>query len=124
MANCAMLTNVINTVTTTITQIDSWSNIFRIVIQLDAQANVPNWMMLIVWPSEATDTEIQQVFNAGELKCQASYPERHSVIAPAGPWASSMIAGEQMFVEVRAVNTNMNEQFITANTQIIMFSTN
>jgi len=124
VTNCALLTNVLNTVTTSITTVDTWSNIFRMVVQIDANADVSNWMMLIVWPDEATDTEVQDVFNAGDLKCQASQPERHSVIAPVASWASTIKAGEQMFVEVRAVNTNMNSQFIMSNTQIIMYTTN
>lgn len=122
--NCAQLTNVLDSVTTTITTVDTWSNIFRMVIQIEADDDISNWMMLIVWPDEATDTEVQDVFNSGDLKCSANYPTRHSVIAPVASWASTIKSGEEMFVEIRAVNTNMNSQFIMSNTQIIMYTTN
>lgn len=122
--NCARLTNVLDSVTTTITAVDTWSNIFRMVVQIEADDDVSNWMMLIVWPDEATDTEVQDVFNSGDLKCSANYPTRHSVIAPVASWASSIKSGEEMFVEIRAINTNMNSQFIMSNTQIIMYTTN
>jgi len=124
--NCAQLTNALTSgqITTVITDMDSWSNIFRMVVQLNANQDISNWRMQIIWPDEAIDTEVQDVFNAGELQCSASFPTRHSIIAPVASWASSIKAGEQMFVEIRAINTNMNTEFIRSNTQIVMFKAN
>jgi len=124
--NCAQLTNVLTSsqISTVITDVDSWSNVFRMVVEVNANQDVSNWMMQVIWPDEATDTEVQDVFNAGELRCSASFPSRHSIIEPVGAWASKIKAGEQMFVEIRAINTNMNTEFIRSNTQIVMYTAN
>jgi len=121
--NCAGLSNVLDSskIGLRINTVDTWSNVFRMEIQMDIHIDVSDWMLQIIWPSEATETEIEQVFNAGELQCSASVPTRHSMIAPVAKWANVLKAGEQMFVELRATNTNMNADFLKSNTQLRMF---
>jgi len=119
--NCAGLTTVITSTEFKITDVDIWSNVFRIEVQMHAKENVNNWVVEVIWPADATSTEVQEVFNAGTLQCTASYPTRHSMIAPAAGWAQKIKAGEQMTIEIRAENTNMNADFIKKNTQFKMF---
>jgi len=121
--NCAGLSNIVDSskIGLRINTVDTWSNVFRMEIQMDIHIDVSDWMLQIIWPSEATETEIEQVFNAGELKCSATVPTRHSMIAPVAKWANVLKAGEQMFIELRATNTNMNADFLKSNTQIRMF---
>jgi len=83
--------------------------------------NVNNWMVEVIWPMEATSTEVQEVFSAGTLQCSANFPTRHSMIAPVAGWAQRIKAGEEMIIEIRAQNTNMNADFIKKNTQLKMF---
>jgi len=121
--NCAGLTNVVDSskVTLTINDVDTWSNVFRMEIQMDIHTDLSDWMLQVVWPGDAVDTEIQYVFNAGDLRCSATVPSRHSMIEPVAKWANVLKAGEQMFIEIRATNTNMDEDFIKSNTQLKMF---
>jgi len=88
---------------------------------MNINEDIPNWMLQVIWPSDAVNTEVQQVFNAGVLQCSATFPTRHSMIAPVADWARNLKAGEQMYVELRVENTNMNADFIRGNTQFVMF---
>jgi len=121
--NCAGLTTLIDgsAVTLTINTVDTWSNVFRMEIQMDAHIDISDWMLQVIWPAEAIDTEVQEVFNAGDLKCSASVPVRHAMIEPVGQWANVIKSGEQMIVELRATNTNMDENFLQTNTQLLLF---
>jgi len=121
--NCAGLNTIVDksAVTLTINTVDTWSNVFRMEIQMDAHVDLSDWMIQVIWPAEAFDTEIQQVYNAGDLRCSASVPARHAMIEPVGQWANNLKAGEQMFVELRATNTNMDGNFLKANTQLRLF---
>jgi len=121
--NCAGLSNVVasSQVSLQITDVDTWSNVFRMEIQMDIHVDLSDWMLQVIWPGDAVDTDVQQVFNAGELRCSASVPTRHAMIEPVAKWANVLKAGEQMFIEIRASNTNMNSDFLKANTQLRMF---
>jgi len=121
--NCAGLSSVVDSskVNLVITDVDTWSNVFRMEIQMDIHTDLSDWMLQVIWPSDAVDTDIQEVFNAGELQCSASVPSRHSMIAPVAKWANVLKAGEQMFIEIRATNTNMDADFLKSNTQLRMF---
>jgi len=90
-------------------------------IQMEAHMDLSDWMIQVIWPAEAFDTEIQEVFNAGDLRCSASVPTRHTMIEPVGQWANNIKAGEQMFIELRATNSNMNRNFLKTNTQLRLF---
>jgi hypothetical protein len=121
--NCAGLTNVIDSsqVNLKITDVDTWSNVFRMEIEMDVHVDLSDWMLQVIWPSNAVDTQVQEIFNAGLLKCSASVPERHVMIAPVANWANVLKAGEVMFVEIRASNTNMDSNFLMSNTQLRLF---
>jgi len=121
-ANCAGLTNLIASTEFEITAVDTWSNVFRMEIKISINEPISNWMMQVIWPSEAVDTEVQTVFNAGTLQCSATAPTRHSMIAPVAEWATKLIDGEEMYIELRVTNSNMNKQFLKSNTQFKMFS--
>jgi len=43
------------------------------------------------------------------------------MIAPVAKWANVLKVGEQMFIEIRATNTNMDADFLKSNTQLRMF---
>lgn len=118
--NCAGLTSVVSSTVLTITDVDSWSNVFRVAIEMDINEDVSNWMLQIIFPSDAFDTTITDVFNAGVLKCSSNSPTRHSMLAPAS-WATDLKAGEQVFLEFKAINTNMDNDFIRNNIQLVMF---
>jgi len=121
--NCAGLSNVVDPslVTLTINTVDTWSNVFRMEIQMDIHVDLSDWMLQVIWPAEAVDTQITAVYNAGDLRCSASVPTRHEMIEPAAKWANNLKAGEQMFVELRATNTNMDSNFLKTNTQLRLF---
>jgi len=121
--NCAGLSQLVDSeyVDLSISSVDAWSNEFRMVIQMNIKQDIQNWMLEVIWPSEAVDTEIEDVYNGGMLRCSANYPTRHSMIAPVAEWANSLISGEQMTVELLATNTNMNNEFLMINTQIRLF---
>jgi len=121
--NCASLTNQVDSskADLTITAVDTWSNVFRMEIQMDIHIDLSDWMIQVIWPADATETEVQYVFNAGDLKCSATVPTRHSMIEPVAKWANVLKAGETMFIEIRATNTNMKADFIKSNTQLKMF---
>lgn len=121
--NCAGLSTIVDSsqVNLQITDVDTWSNVFRMEIQMDIHVDLSDWMVQVIWPGNAVDTEVQQVFNAGDLRCSASVPTRHAMIEPVAKWANVLKAGEQMFIEIRATNTNMNSDFLKSNTQLRMF---
>jgi len=121
--NCAGLSKLVDSeyVDLNITSVDAWSNEFRMVIQMNIKQDIQDWMLEVIWPSEAVDTEIEAVYNGGMLRCSANYPTIHSMIAPVAAWANSLIAGEQLIVELLATNTNMNNEFLMINTQINLF---
>jgi len=118
--NCAGLTQVATDTTVTITEVQTWSNVFRMVMDIHANENLPSWNLQILWPSGATNTEVNSVFNAGQLRCHANSPVHHAMIMPAS-WATSIKKGESMSVEVIADNTNMAAEFIKANTVVKVF---
>jgi len=121
--NCAGLSTQVDSsmVGLQITDVDTWSNVFRMEIQMDIHIDLSDWMLQVIWPADATETEVENVYNAGDLRCSATVPTRHSMIEPVAKWANVLKAGEQMFVEIRATNTNMNADFIMSNTQLRMF---
>jgi len=88
---------------------------------MDIQENLSDWMVQVIWPEDAYDTEVENAYNAGSLRCSGTKPSRHSMIEPVAKWASKLKAGEQMYIELRVTNTNMNSAFIKSNTQIKMF---
>jgi len=118
--NCAGLTQVATATTVTITEVQTWSNVFRMVMQINAGENLPNWNLQILWPADATSTEVNSVFNAGKLRCHANSPVHHAMISPTS-WSTSIKKGESMTVEVIADNTNMAASFIQANTVVRVF---
>lgn len=121
--NCAGLSTLVDSdaVTMTINTVDTWSNVFRMEIQLDVHEDISDWMVQVIWPADAVDTEVEDVYNGGSLQCTASVPTRHSMIAPVAKWANKLKAGEQMYIELKATNTNMKSDFLQSNTQIRMF---
>lgn len=119
--NCAGLTNEVTSTKFEITAVDTWSNVFRMEIKMDIHELVSDWMIQVIWPDEAIDTEVENAYNAGSLRCSATAPNRHSMIEPVAKWANTIKAGEQMYIELRATNTNMNSKFLMSNTQIKMF---
>jgi len=119
--NCAGLTKEVTSTDFEITAVDTWSNVFRMEIKMDVNELVSDWMVQIIWPEDATETEVENVYNAGSLRCSATKPTRHSMIEPVAKWANQIKAGEQMYIELRATNTNMNSQFLMSNTQLKMF---
>jgi len=119
--NCAGLTKEVTSTNFEITAVDTWSNVFRMEIKMDVNELVSDWMVQVIWPDDAYDTEVEYALNAGELRCSATAPTRHSMIEPAAKWANKIKAGEQMYIELRATNTNMNSAFLMSNTQIKMF---
>jgi len=120
-ANCAGLTNLVTSTDFEITAVDTWSNVFRMEIKMSINEPISNWMVQVIWPSEAVDTEVENVYNAGSLQCSATAPNRHSMIAPVADWATKLIDGEEMYIELRVTNTNMNSKFLKSNTQLRMF---
>jgi len=122
-ANCAGLTNDVSTsADIEIITVDTWSNVFRMEIRVSVNQPISNWMLQVIFPGDATDTEVENAYNAGELKCSATAPSRHSMISPVAQWANTMKAGEEMYIELRATNTNMNSAFIMSNTQFKLFT--
>lgn len=119
--NCAGLTKEVPSTQFEITAVDTWSNVFRMEIKVSVNENLSNWMIQVIFPDGATDTEIEYALSAGDLQCTATQPIRHSMIGPAGSWANSMKSGEEMYIELRATNTNMKSAFLKSNTQLKMF---
>lgn len=119
--NCAGLTDEVDSTEFEITAVDTWSDVFRMEIKMNINEPISDWMIQVIWPEEATDTEVENAYNAGSLRCSATKPSRHSMIEPVAKWASKLKAGEEMYVELRATNTNMNSQFLKSNTQLKMF---
>jgi hypothetical protein len=120
-SNCAGLTKEVTSTEFEITAVDTWSNVFRMEIKMDVNELVSDWMVQVIWPDDAFDTEVENAYNAGELRCSATVPTRHSMIEPAAKWANKIKAGEQMYIELRATNTNMNGAFLKSNTKLKMF---
>jgi hypothetical protein len=120
--NCAGLTNEITSADIEVVAVDTWSNVFRMEIKVSVNEPISNWMLQVIFPDEATDTEVEIAYNAGELKCSATAPTRHAMISPVAQWANTMKAGEDMYIELTATNTNMNSAFITSNTQFKLFT--
>jgi len=119
--NCAGLTKEVPSTQFEITAVDTWSNVFRMEIKVSVNENLSDWMIQVIFPDGATDTEIEYALSAGDLQCTATQPIRHSMIGPAGSWANSMKSGEEMYIELRATNTNMKSAFLKSNTQLKMF---
>jgi len=119
--NCAGLTNEVTSTEFEITAVDTWSNVFRMEIKMDINELVSDWMVQVIWPEDATETEVENAYNAGSLRCSATAPTRHSMIEPVAKWANVIKAGEQMYIELRATNTNMNSKFLMSNTKLKMF---
>lgn len=119
--NCAGLTNQVTSTNFEITAVDTWSNVFRMEFRMDINEPVSDWMVQVIFPDDAYDTDIQYALNAGELRCSATVPTRHSMIEPVAQWANKVVSGEQMYIEFRATNTNMNAAFLQSNTQLKMF---
>jgi len=120
--NCAGLSNEITNADIEIMVVDTWSNVFRLEIRVAVHEAISDWMLQIIFPDDATDTEVEDVYNAGSLQCSANSPTRHAMIAPVAQWANKMIAGEEMYIELTATNTNMNNAFIQSNTQFKLFT--
>jgi len=120
-ANCAGLTNEVTSTEFEITAVDTWSNVFRMEIRMAVHESVKDWMVQVIFPEGAVDTDIQYVYNAGDLQCSATVPERHAMISPVASWANVIKAGEEMYIELRATNTNMKSAFLIANTELKMF---
>jgi hypothetical protein len=119
--NCAGLTKEVPSTQFEITAVDTWSNVFRMEIKVSVNENLSDWMIQVIFPDGATDTEIEYALSAGDLQCTATQPTRHSMVGPAGSWANSMKSGEEMYIELRATNTNMKSAFLKSNTQLKMF---
>jgi len=120
LANCAGLTTVVSSTVLTITDVDTWSNAMRVEIKMHINEDVSNWMLQVIFPSDAADTTISDVLNAGVLRCSANSPTRHAMIAPSS-WATNLKAGEEVYMEFQATNTNMDSNFIMNNIHLVMF---
>jgi len=119
--NCAGATTLSQS-TATILSVDTWGITLRAVIELRVQENVlSNWMLEIIWPSDAVNTKVNVVFNAGLLQCEGTSP-RHAIIRPVASWANNLKSGQVVTIEVMATNTNMNKQYIMSNTQLKVFT--
>lgn len=119
--NCAGLTKEVTSTDFEITAVDTWSNVFRMEIKMSVNEDVNDWMIQVIWPEDAIDTEVENAYSSGSLRCSATKPSRHSMIEPVANWASTIKAGEEMYVELRATNTNMSSKFLKSNTKIKMF---
>lgn len=120
-SNCAGLTTEVTSTEFEITAVDTWSNVFRMEIKMSVHEKVSNWMVQVIFPEGAVDTEIEYAYNAGDLQCTATAPYRHSMISPVASWANTIKAGEEMYIELRATNTNMKSAFLMQNTELKMF---
>jgi hypothetical protein len=119
--NCAGLTDVSSS-TASVTSVDVWSNSFRMVIQLNVQEPVlSSWMIEVIWPSNAINTQIQSTYNGGIVACQGSSPVSHAMIKPIASWADNLTQGSTLNVELVATNTNMNSEFIMSNTVLRVY---
>jgi hypothetical protein len=119
--NCAGLATMSSS-TATITSVDTWSNVFRMVITINVnEAVLSGWRLEILWPSNAVSTQITSVYNGGVLDCQSASPMRHSVIKPVASWADNLPAGSTQVVEIVGTNTNMDSGFIQSNTVVKLF---
>jgi len=119
--NCAGLTKEVESTEFEITAVDTWSNVFRMEIKMSINEPVKDWMVQVIFPDGAVDTEVEYAYSSGDLQCTATAPYRHSMIRPAGDWANTIKAGEEMYIELRATNTNMKSAFLKGNTQLKMF---
>jgi len=119
--NCAGLTNEVTSADIEIVAVDTWSNVFRLEIRVAVHESLSDWMVQVIFPDDASDTQVELAYNAGALQCTATAPTRHAMIAPVAQWANKMIAGEEMYIELTATNTNMNSAFIQSNTQFKLF---
>jgi len=119
--NCAGATTLSDS-TASIVSVDTWGTTLRAVVELHVQeATLSNWMIQVIWPSNAVSTRVSAVFNAGLLQCEGTTPTRHAIIRPVAVWANNLKAGTVVTIEIMATNTNMNSQFIKANTQLKVF---
>lgn len=119
--NCAGLTKEVPSTQFEITVVETWSNVFRMEIKVSINENLSDWMIQVIFPEGSTDSEVEYALSAGDLRCTATQPIRHSMIGPAGAWANTMKSGEEMYIELRATNTNMKSAFLKSNTQLKMF---
>lgn len=117
-ANCAALSAQSSSIAS-ISAIDTWGTTIRMVVQINVVEDMlNNWRLQVIWPTNAVSTRVTRVYNAGALQCEATSPTRHAIIQPAAAWANNLHSGAVVMVEVMATNTNMNSQFIMANTQL------
>jgi len=120
-SNCAGLTTLSSSLVT-IASVDSWSSEFHMIVLLHVQETVlRDWMIEIVWPSNAVNTQVITTYNGGSVQCQATTPENHVMIMPVANWANNLPQGYVLTVEIMATNTNMNNDFIKANTQFNVY---
>jgi len=120
--NCAGATTLSRS-TASIASVDAWGASFRAVININVVEPVlTNWRLEIIWPSNAVNTQVHTTFNAGTLNCQSTTPVNHAIIAPVASWANNVHSGTVITIEVEATNTNMNSQFIMANTQFRVYT--
>jgi len=121
-SNCADLTT-LSTSTATITTVNTWSGTLQAIIELKVrESHLTNWYLQIIWPTSASTTRVQAVYNAGALDCEGTSPYRYAVIQPVGSWAKNLASGTVLTIEVHASNTNLSPSYIQANTQIRVFS--
>jgi len=76
----------------------------------------------VIWPTSASNTRVQAVYNAGALDCEGTSPYRYAIIKPVGTWARNLNSGTVLTIEIQASNTNLSPAYIQANTQIRVFS--
>jgi len=120
--NCAGATK-LSSSTASISSVDTWSNEFRAVINIQVVEPVlTNWLLEIIWPSNAVSTQVLSIFNSGSLICQSTSPINHAMLGPVASWANNVQSGNLITIEVEATNTNMNSQFIMANTQFRIYT--
>jgi len=119
--NCANAVT-LSSSTVSISGIDQWSNVFQMTINLNvAEQVLTNWLVEIIWPANAVSTSVITTYNGGVVVCQSTTPNRHVMIAPVGAWANNLQKGTSLTIIVQAENTNMNNQFIEANTQFKVY---
>lgn len=117
-ANCAGLSTQVTSTVFSISSFDSWTGNVRMVINLTPSENINNWMMQILFPS-GSNAQITAVYNAGVLRCSASNPTAHAMIAPAS-WTTTLYAGSTYSIEYTATNS-MNAANFISNIKFAMF---
>jgi len=119
--NCANAVT-LSSSTVTIAAVDQWSDVFQMSINLHVhEAVLNNWAIEVIWPANAVNTQISVVYNGGKIDCQSTSPLNHAIIIPVASWANKLPSGYVLPIEIQATNTNMNNQFISANTQFRVY---